>query len=295
MRRFQLNIILFIFTITMLSGCTSKASPAASIAPASDSTQADSYADYFTYTNPSLGFSLELPASWNNKYSVEEFDNYAVFLHKESIGKSSAQGQLFAIIRYPGKMTNEQAQNGAGMRSLVFTTDQYSYVLAYPSGVEYTDETEADYSQMSADIAAISETVKEYSNESAAEKQLYTGYIALEGNVLKLDDFEFIESEDGDRIKELGLTAKDMPNGYYILNTSEDIKDFTVDNNTEYTFYDTGTLFVQDKDGDRIYSTKSKQEFMTFLYGDGEVPLKSPFEVVTQGDKVTSVKEIFVN
>ncbi len=34
---------------------------------------------------------------------------------------------------------------------------------------------------------------------------------------------------------------------------------------------------------------------MAFLYGDGEVPLKSPFEVVTQGDKVISVKEIFVN
>ncbi len=87
---------------------------------------------------------------------------------------------------------------------------------------------------MSADIAAISETVKEYSKESSAGKQLYTGYIALEGNVLKINDFEFIESEHGDRIKELGLTAKDMPNGYYILNTSEDIKDFAVDDNTEY-------------------------------------------------------------
>lgn len=56
------------------------------------------------------------------------------------------------------------------------------------------------------------------SNESSAEKQSYTGYIALEGNVLTIDDFEFIKSEDEDRVKELGLTIEDMPNGYYIQN-----------------------------------------------------------------------------
>ncbi|KHL91584.1 hypothetical protein QW71_33735 [Paenibacillus sp. IHB B 3415] len=133
------------------------------------------------------------------------------------------------------------------------------------------------------------------SNESSAEKQNYTGYIALDGNVLTIDDFEFIDSEDEDRVKELGLTIEDMPDGYYIHNISGDTKTFAVDDNTEYTFYDTGTLFVQDKNGDRIYTTKSKQEFKTFLYGDDEEPLKSPFEVETQGEKVISIKEIFVN
>ncbi|MNI59366.1 hypothetical protein D3C73_1145250 [compost metagenome] len=115
-----------------------------------------------TYTNKNLGFSLEIPASWEDKYSIEEIDNCVAFLHTESNENSRAQGQLFAIIRYPGIMTNEQAQNGAGMRSLVFTTDTYSYVLAYPSGVEYTDETEEDYLKMSADIAGILKTVKKY-------------------------------------------------------------------------------------------------------------------------------------
>jgi ribulose-5-phosphate 4-epimerase/fuculose-1-phosphate aldolase len=115
-----------------------------------------------TYTNKDLGFSLELPASWENKYSIDELDNSVAFLHTESKLKTRAQGELFAIIRYPGKMTNEQAQNGAGMRSLVFTTDKYSYVLATPSGVEYSDETEDDYLKMSADIASILKTVKKY-------------------------------------------------------------------------------------------------------------------------------------
>ncbi|WP_151736888.1 hypothetical protein [Paenibacillus tengchongensis] len=133
------------------------------------------------------------------------------------------------------------------------------------------------------------------SNESSAERQHYAGYIALEEDTLKVNDFEFIKSEDAERVKALGLTDKDMPNGYYIYDTSDEIKVFTVDSHTEYTFYDTGTLFVEDKDGNRIYTTTSKQEFMTFLYGDHEVPLKSPFEIVTQGEKVISIKEIFVN
>ncbi len=128
-----------------------------------DQTQADSSAAYLTYSNKDLGFSLELPASWKNKYSIKEIDNYVAFLHTESKLKTRAQGELFVIIRYPGKMTNEQVLlGGGGMRSLVFTTDKYSYVLATPTGVEYSDETEDDYRKMSADIPWILKTVKKY-------------------------------------------------------------------------------------------------------------------------------------
>lgn len=193
MRKFQLEICLFALTIIVFTGCTnststspkesnspvvtSKASPTTLIAPTSskgspdttsvttspDKTQVDFSADYLTYTNKNLGFSLELPSSWENKYSIDELDNTVAFLHTESKLKSGAQGQLFVIIRYPGKMTNEQALiGGGGMRSLLFTTDTYSYVLITPTGVEYSDETEDDYLKMSADIAWILKTVKKY-------------------------------------------------------------------------------------------------------------------------------------
>lgn len=195
MRKIQLKICLFAFTIIVFTGCTnsttstsakesnspvvtSKASPTASIAPTSSSksspnatpvttspekTQVDLSAAYLTYTNKNLGFSLELPASWENKYSIDELDNTVAFLHTESKLKSGAQGQLFVIIRYPGKMTKEQALiGGGGMRSLLFTTDTYTYVLITPTGVEYSDETEDDYLKMSADIAWILKTVKKY-------------------------------------------------------------------------------------------------------------------------------------
>lgn len=185
MPKSQLKIGLFVFTIMVFSGCTnatptsteepnspvvtSKSSPTASIAPdttpvtTSTVPQADSSTAYLTYTNVNLGFSLELPASWQDKYLIDESGNTVSFLHKESVGKSGAQGALFAVIRYPDIMTNEEAQNGGGgMRSLVFTTDKYSYVLITPTGVEYTDETEDDYLEMSEDIASIMKTVKKY-------------------------------------------------------------------------------------------------------------------------------------
>jgi hypothetical protein len=168
MQKFQLKICLFVFTIIVFAGCTnstptSKSSQdTTSVTTSTGKTQVDSSAAHLTYTNKSLGFSLELPASWKDKYSIDETDTSVAFLHKESVGKSSAQGELFVVIRYPGKMTNEQAQQGAGVRSLVLSTDKYSYVLAYPSGVEYTTETQNDYIKMSADIASISKTVKKY-------------------------------------------------------------------------------------------------------------------------------------
>ena len=127
-------------------------------------TQVDSSAAYLTYyTNKNLGFSLELPASWENKYSIEELGNVVSFLHTESNLKTSAQGVVFVVIRYPGKMTKEQVLlGGGGMRKLLFTTDNYTYVLATPTGVEYSDDTEADYLKMSADITWILKTVKKY-------------------------------------------------------------------------------------------------------------------------------------
>ncbi len=126
------------------------------------------------------------------------------------------------------------------------------------------------------------------------EPQTYSGYLFLEGNTLKIDDFEFITSKDTERIKELKLTEEDMPNGYYIHNESEDIKSFTLDEKTQYHFYDTGNLFVKEED-DKRYSTTDLEQFELFLYGDDDIPLHTPFEIEVQGENVISINEIFVN
>lgn len=130
--------------------------------------------------------------------------------------------------------------------------------------------------------------------KSATESHTYTGYISIEDDTLKIDDFEFITSEDEARIKELGLSQTDMPNGYYIHNESEEVKSFKIDKDTKYTFFDLGNLFVKEED-DKKYTTTSKQDFITFLYGEKGTPSRIPFEIVALRDTVISITEIFVN
>lgn len=126
-----------------------------------------------------------------------------------------------------------------------------------------------------------------------AEEKLYIGYVSLDGNTLKLDEFEFLTQENPDRLEELGISVNDMPNGYYIYNESEEITSLTIDQNTEFTFFDTGNLFVSEED-DKRYTTKDIEKFRTFLYGDDDIPAIMPFWVKVQGDKVISVEEQFV-
>ncbi|MNW23672.1 hypothetical protein D3C74_03790 [compost metagenome] len=131
-------------------------------------------------------------------------------------------------------------------------------------------------------------------SKSQSQKQSYTGYLSIEGNTLQIDDFEFQTSKDQARVQQLGITDTDMPNGYYIHNQTEDVQTFAIDENTQYTFYDTSNLFIKEED-DKRYTTADKQQFKAFLYRDNEVPLRTPFEIETEGGRVIAITEIFVN
>ena len=132
------------------------------------------------------------------------------------------------------------------------------------------------------------------SENVSPNSKLYIGYIDLEGDILKLDEFEYIKQEDKERIEELGLSEGDMPNGYYIHNESNEILSFTIDDQIEFTFYDTGNLFVAEDDNKK-YTTTNIEEFKKFLSGDHNKSIKTPFWVKVRDDKVISVEEEFVN
>lgn len=116
-------------------------------------------ANVIVYTSSQVGFSLTLPASWAGQYSVVPSAASVLFLHKESAEQTGgAGGVLFSIIRYDGKLAPGDVV-GAGERYLVAQTDAYSYVLADPSDVEYTDASKAGYQALAADIDGIGKTV----------------------------------------------------------------------------------------------------------------------------------------
>ncbi len=53
---------------------------------------------------------------------------------------------------------------------------------------------------------------------------------------------------------------------------------------------DSGNLFVSEDD-DKEYTTTNKEEFRKFLYGNDDVPRRTPFWINVQGEKVLSVIE----
>ncbi|MTI47908.1 hypothetical protein [Sporosalibacterium faouarense] len=126
-------------------------------------------------------------------------------------------------------------------------------------------------------------------------KNLYIGYIRIEKDKLFLDEVEWITSEDKDRIKELGLSQQnDMPNGYYIYNSSLETVSFKINEKTTYSFIDWGNDFVG-KNEDRNYSTTKREEFIKYLDTYSDKGAKVPFWIETQDGYVLKVTEQFVN
>ncbi|WP_324823962.1 hypothetical protein [Sinanaerobacter sp. ZZT-01] len=134
----------------------------------------------------------------------------------------------------------------------------------------------------------------EAQNNLPADGEVYTGYISLNGDTLNLDTFEIITLEDKSRMQELDLEETDMPDGYY-FNALNEMKSFVIDDNTEYIFFDTSNLFVDENAQDKEYNTTDKEEFYQFLYRGEEVPMKVPFEVKMKDGIAVTIKEIFVN
>lgn len=125
---------------------------------------------------------------------------------------------------------------------------------------------------------------------------VYEGYLTVKDNQLIVDDIKFVDLSDKYWIDSLDLTEKDMPDGYYIYNPSDEKLTFALNEETRYNFYDTGNLFVSEDNESRMYTTKELSEFLKkFDLGDGELG-KTPFKIQALEDgRVISIEEIFIN
>lgn len=130
----------------------------------------------------------------------------------------------------------------------------------------------------------------------ASTPESLAGYIVLEENKLYLDEVEIVTLEDENRMAELDLNDKDLPNGYYIHNANEETKIFELTGKTEYTFTDINLLFVEDADGDRLYTTTKKEDFIQHLNTIFGRPAGGnvPFFIEVKDGKVVSITEKFI-
>lgn len=218
------KILAICLCAVILSGCvscgsvSSSGSPSTSsnpsispVATASSSSSNSVSANEIVYTNSEMGFSLTLPALWAGQYSAIPSATSVLFLHKESAEQTGREnGVLFSIIRYDGKLATVV---GAGKRYLVAQTSKYSYVLAYPSDVEYTDTSKAGYQKLAADIDKIGKTVKTVPVTDMADPT-YSSF-------LKFD-------EDGHRIYTFANGSVDAAPGNCLLMVNGEFSDADV-------------------------------------------------------------------
>lgn len=129
--------------------------------------------------------------------------------------------------------------------------------------------------------------------EGQEEMETLCGYIQkIENGAVWIDQVEYVEESDTERIRELGLTEADMAGGFYIYNPEEESVPLTLADDAVYTFIDWGRDFIpSDSSQDLTVSTTTLALFEAYLetYEDGEPGM--PFFMETDGDRVYHIFE----
>ena len=130
-----------------------------------------------------------------------------------------------------------------------------------------------------------------------SETETVVGYMYIEDNKVYLDEIEIITDKDTNKMEELGLTVEnDLPNGYYFYNPSNETTMFELSDQTLYTFTDFDLHFVKEEEGNRIYETTRKEEFLEGSYYR-DAPLEEqtiPYFLEVNDGKVLSIREEFL-
>ena len=129
-----------------------------------------------------------------------------------------------------------------------------------------------------------------------SEVELLVGYMVIEGDTLRFDEVEIVKMEDKERMQELDLKDSDMVNTYVIINENQEETTFDLADEVEYIFTDINLNFIKESEGDRIYHTTEKDEFLKHLdeYNLNDIPLSEqtiPYFIKVQDGKVISIEE----
>ena len=101
---------------------------------------------------------------------------------------------------------------------------------------------------------------------------------------------QYISSEDGDKVLTYKHIDDDMPDGYYLYNEDEKTSEYTLTDQTEYSFLDWGREFGGIDEDIRVV-TKDKRIFQKYMqtYTDGRPGM--PFFFELDGNKVVRILE----
>lgn len=137
------------------------------------------------------------------------------------------------------------------------------------------------------------------------ETTMLAGYIVVDGDILHVDEVEVLTTEetarllklplyDPERLEELGIGEANMPNGYYLHDPGSDTMSLELAEDTVYTFTDVHLLFVEEADGDRLYTTTDKEHFLLHLHTAYSGMPAVPFFLEVQEGRVVRITEKFL-
>ncbi len=145
MRKKNLGWLLVLVLVLALTACGSK--------------------DFKTYENKELGFSLDLPKSWEGKYLVEEDpDRDLVYFMHISNSRDYENGMLFSIDRRVGGLiTEEDIENGYVPGEIIGKEAGYTFIKGLPTDIQYGPEAVVDtkeYEEMRSELPDVLKTFK---------------------------------------------------------------------------------------------------------------------------------------
>lgn len=239
-----------------------------------------------------LGIQMLLPESWKDDWDggfgvdARQDGSYGIY-NKEIRNACMASddndfiwgGILFSVSRLPGQLTEEQIR-AKGEKGCVYiaATRESTYLLYYEQDVQYTPDTEEKYLQMKSEIRDIQFLVSEIVRDAISTRGMEEKFEGTVAGIVKgfsedsitIDEAEYIEEGNTDRLKELGVTEEDMWDGFYLYNPSEEQITYTYSDKTVFTFIDWGGNFTG-LPYPSFYTTESLEEFHKYVetYADG--------------------------
>lgn len=125
------------------------------------------------YENNDIGFSMEIPTSWEGKYSIAEVSTIVEdeliyqglsFFHTATMDELG-EGRLFSIGRSTGEdFTEDEPPVMSGQTIILAQTGGYTYHISFPSDVQYNEdpksESAAEYKEMISQVDLLVNTFK---------------------------------------------------------------------------------------------------------------------------------------
>lgn len=160
---FFVMVLLVIGMLGIMSSCTKNIEPE-QLGP-------------IVYKNETLGFSLQFPADWQDKYIIEETDTNITLFNKK-IYEEVGGGLLFTIERMIGELVTEADMNEAPVsQQIILQGNGYTFFTVMPSDVQYpvdNKELSREYVAMAEQIASITETISMIGDQKP--KAMNAGY-----------------------------------------------------------------------------------------------------------------------